>query len=92
VAREGSDVTGRPQEPYVDGRELAKQMGVSTRTIKRWVALGMPSETWGMTRTRRFLPSRAIAWAQNRTTIRIDNPPRRRTNAATGTEPSRGVI
>ena len=36
--------------------ELADRMVVSERTVKRWVALGMPSETWGMARTRRFLP------------------------------------
>ena len=64
-------MTGRPTvavqlERYVDARELAELMGVSATTIKRWVAEGMPSETWGMSRTRRFLPSLAIAWAQNR--------------------------
>jgi excisionase family DNA binding protein len=57
-------------ERYVDARELADLMGVSTSTIKRWVAEGMPSETWGMRRTRRFLPSRVMTWAQNRTTMR----------------------
>jgi predicted DNA-binding transcriptional regulator YafY len=77
-----------PAERYVDVRELAALMGVSDRTIKRMVAAGMPSETWGMARTRRFLPSQAIAWAQNRTTIRADNKPGRRTNAAMGSEPS----
>jgi phage terminase Nu1 subunit (DNA packaging protein) len=55
-----------PHERYVDVRELAGLMGVSVRTVKRWVALGMPSETWGMSRTRRFLPSHAIAWARVR--------------------------
>jgi predicted DNA-binding transcriptional regulator AlpA len=54
-----------PSERYVDARELAALMGISTSTVKRWVAQGLPSETWGMSRTRRFLPSRAIAWAQN---------------------------
>lgn len=53
-------------ERYVDARELAGLMGISTRTVKRWVALGMPSETWGMARTRRFLPSEAMAWARAR--------------------------
>jgi hypothetical protein len=53
-------------ERYVDGRELARLMGVSTTTVKRWVAAGIPSETWGMARTRRFLPSEAIRWARER--------------------------
>lgn len=55
-----------PQERYVDARALAELMGVSARTIARWVAEGMPSETWGMRRTRRFLPSQAIEWASSR--------------------------
>jgi hypothetical protein len=37
-----------PLERYVDARELSELMGVSTTTIKRFVAAGMPSETWGM--------------------------------------------
>jgi phage terminase Nu1 subunit (DNA packaging protein) len=66
-------------ERYVDARELAELMGVSPRTIKRMVTAGMPSETWGMSRTRRFLPSEAIAWARAR---RLDdlNPLERRDN------------
>jgi phage terminase Nu1 subunit (DNA packaging protein) len=68
-------VTGRPElvatlERYVDARELAELMGVSPTTIKRMVAAGMPSETWGMSRTRRFLPSQAIAWASRRNRMR----------------------
>ena len=58
-----------PLERYVDARELAELMGVSTSTVKRLVAAGMPSETWGMSRTRRFLPSQAIAWAHHRATM-----------------------
>lgn len=53
-----------PAERYVDRHELAALMGVSPTTIKRMVAAGMPSETWGMKRTRRFLPSQAMAWAR----------------------------
>jgi hypothetical protein len=53
-------------ERYVDARELAHLMGVSSRTIKRLTADGMPSETWGLRRTRRYLPSRAMAWAAGR--------------------------
>jgi hypothetical protein len=55
-----------PPEPYVDVRELARIMGVSTRTIVRFRNEGMPSETWGMTRTRRYLASQCIAWARER--------------------------
>ena len=55
-----------PPERYVDAHELAELMGVSTTTVKRLVAAGMPSETWGMSRTRRFLPSQAIEWARMR--------------------------
>jgi phage terminase Nu1 subunit (DNA packaging protein) len=67
-------VNGQPSavdlpERYVNACELADRMGVSVSTIKRWVAEGMPSETWGMKRTRRYLPSQAIAWAQSRDTI-----------------------
>jgi phage terminase Nu1 subunit (DNA packaging protein) len=40
-------------------------MGVGVRTIDRFVAEGMPVETWGM-RARRFLPSEAIRWARTR--------------------------
>jgi predicted DNA-binding transcriptional regulator AlpA len=68
-------VTGQTLERYVDGRELAQLMGVSERTIKRMTAAGMPSETWGLGRTRRFLPSEALAWARNRRTMLSDNPP-----------------
>jgi phage terminase Nu1 subunit (DNA packaging protein) len=56
-------------ERYVDARELAELMGVSTSTVKRLVAAGMPSETWGMRRTRRFLPSQAMCWAHARATM-----------------------
>lgn len=59
-----------PLERYVDARELAGLMGVSTRTVARMVAAGMPSETWGMARTRRYLPSEAMAWAQERVRMR----------------------
>jgi phage terminase Nu1 subunit (DNA packaging protein) len=55
-----------PREPYIDARQLADVMGVSTRTVKRWVAAGCPSETWGMKRTRRFLASEVIGWARAR--------------------------
>jgi hypothetical protein len=77
AAREADDGEGRqvnarpsaiqaPRERYVDIRELAVLMGVSVSTIKRFVAAGTPSETWGMSRTRRYQPSRCIACAQSR--------------------------
>jgi len=53
-------------ERYVDARELASLMGVSTRTVARMVAAGMPSQTWGLKRTRRFRPSEALDWAASR--------------------------
>ena len=62
------------RERYVDARELAATMGVSTTTVKRWVAAGLPSETWGL-RTRRFLVSEAIQWARDHAdTVRRDQP------------------
>jgi phage terminase Nu1 subunit (DNA packaging protein) len=51
---------------FIDARRLAAVIGVSTTTIKRWTAAGMPSETWGMTRTRRFQVREVIAWARAR--------------------------
>lgn len=50
-------------EQWVDCQRLAEIMGISTRTISRFVVLGMPSTTWGL-RARRFLPSQTIAWAE----------------------------
>lgn len=49
-------------ERYVTAQELAELMGVSVKTIYRLRRAGMPSESWGMARTRRYLPSKAIAW------------------------------
>jgi phage terminase Nu1 subunit (DNA packaging protein) len=74
-------------EPYVDARGLAEVMGVSRSTVKRWTAAGMPSETWGMARTRRYQPSRCIAWAREREHRPIvkgeqPSPARRMTTAA----------
>jgi phage terminase Nu1 subunit (DNA packaging protein) len=53
-------------ERYVTRRELARVMGISPRSVDALVADGMPSETWGMKRTRRFLPSQCVAWARAR--------------------------
>lgn len=52
-------------ERYVTRSELASLMGVSVKTVDRMVREGLPSETWGL-RSRRFLPSRALAWARTR--------------------------
>jgi excisionase family DNA binding protein len=52
-------------ERYVSRIELAEILGVSLATVDRMVAEGMPSVTWGR-RTRRFRPSVAIAWAEDR--------------------------
>lgn len=78
------------EEPYVDADELGRLMGVSRTTIWRWVRRGMPSETWGMGHTRRFLASRCIAWAQgqdDRIPGRIvPTRPAQRSNARRGTQ------
>jgi hypothetical protein len=82
-----SAVTAPPSERYVTSRELAALMGVSARTIRRFTAAGMPSENWGMARTRRYLPSEAVAWARARQShrrIEAVNPPGRRDNAVSG--------
>lgn len=57
----GLPVQGR--EHYVTRDELAELMGVHVSTVDRMVKDGMPAETWGR-RVRRFLPSRALAWAR----------------------------
>ncbi len=50
-------------ERWVTRQQLAAIMCLSVRTIDSMVEDGMPSDTWGR-RTRRFLPSKAIAWAR----------------------------
>jgi predicted DNA-binding transcriptional regulator AlpA len=57
----------RPRTPerYLTRQQLADVMGMSVKTIDRMVRAGMPSETWGL-RSRRFLASRALAWARTR--------------------------
>jgi phage terminase Nu1 subunit (DNA packaging protein) len=64
-------------ERYVTANELAELMGLSTRTIRRMTVDGMPNETWGMGRTRRYLPSQAIGWASARAKIAAVNTGRR---------------
>lgn len=53
----------QPAERYLTRTQLAGLMSVSVSTIDRMVAQGMPSEVWGR-RCRRFLASRALAWAR----------------------------
>lgn len=55
-------------ELYVGRERLAEIMDLSLKSIDRLVAHGMPSETWGL-RTRKFLPSAAISWAQGRAEV-----------------------
>jgi phage terminase Nu1 subunit (DNA packaging protein) len=68
-------VTG---ERYVDARELALLMGVSRSTVKRWTTEGMPSETWGMARTRRYLLSLCVTWARERPIVKGEHRSARR--------------
>ncbi len=58
--------TGPVTERYITAPELAELMGISVKTVRRFTAEGMPSENWGLRRTRRFLASKCIEWAQNR--------------------------
>jgi phage terminase Nu1 subunit (DNA packaging protein) len=67
-------------ERWITNRELAELMGVSLSTIKRWTAGGMPSETWGMARTRRYLASACVNWARSRVDT-VESTPRRITVA-----------
>jgi hypothetical protein len=62
-------ITTAPEEPYIDARALAGIMGVSHASVKRMVSEGLPSETWGMKRTRRFRASDALAWARCRAEV-----------------------
>jgi excisionase family DNA binding protein len=78
VARHGHERSEAAMAPvterYVDARELAAVLGVSTTTVKRWVAAGCPSETWGM-RVRRFQLSAVQAWLRCADTL--DRTPQR---------------
>ena len=75
-------------ERYVTAKELAELMGLSTRTIKRMTAEGMPSETWGMAHVRRYRPSEVLDWARVRGPRRSDKMgPVRSPDGAGNTEP-----
>lgn len=54
-------------ERYLTRQQLADLMGVSLRTIDNLTREGMPSVTFGL-RARRYLASRALAWARERET------------------------
>jgi hypothetical protein len=68
-------------ERYVTAAELALLMRVSLSTIKRMTKAGMPSETWGLGHTRRYLASLCIEWARARADTVNDPSPRRITVA-----------
>ena len=65
-----------PPEPYVGTRELARTLGVSPRTIRRWIKEGLPSQTWGMGNIRRYRVSEAIEWAKRRESSKMSRSPR----------------
>ena len=52
-------------EPFLNRKETAKVLGVSLRTLDRFVREGLPCETWGL-RSRVFRASEAVVWARNR--------------------------
>jgi|tagenome__1003787_1003787.scaffolds.fasta_scaffold13258677_1 hypothetical protein len=53
-----------PWEPWLDGRALARHYGVSTRTVRRWRAVGMPSRSFGG--VRRYRLSDCERWHEAR--------------------------
>ena len=62
-------------ERYITAVELAELMGVSLSSVRRLTAEGMPSENWGMKRTRRYLASECLAWARGpRESVRVVRP------------------
>lgn len=75
-----ADLSITAAERYVRAGELAELMGVSLSTIRRWTKEGMPSDSWGMARTRRYLASQCIAWARARADT-VNGTPRRFTAA-----------
>jgi hypothetical protein len=51
-------------EPWLDEHAVARHYGVSTRTIRRWRASGMPSRTFGG--VRRYRLSECESWHEVR--------------------------
>jgi len=68
-------------ERYLTAAELSEVMRVSLSTVRRMTRDGMPSETFGMGHTRRYLASEALAWARARGGATVDGTPRRFTAA-----------
>ncbi len=62
-------------EAYVDARRIAELFGVSLSTVKRWRQAGLPSVSWGMARTRRYLPSECARWLGERESREADDTP-----------------
>lgn len=56
------DADGDPWEAWVPEPVLARHLGVSTRTLRRWRQAGMPSQRWGG--NRRYRISVAEQWLQ----------------------------
>ena len=52
-------------EPWMSKARVAAHMGVSVRTITRWMAEGLPHETWGLS-TPKFQASVVVRWASQR--------------------------
>ena len=52
------------REPWLDERALARHYGVSTRTVRRWRAGGMPSRLFGG--VRRYRLSECERWHEAR--------------------------
>jgi hypothetical protein len=51
--------------------DLAALMGVSTRTVERWVAEGLPTRSIG--ENRRFHPSEAADWLRERFGMNVED-------------------
>jgi hypothetical protein len=51
-------------EPWLDERAVARHYGVSTRTVRRWRAAGMPSRSIGG--ARRYRLSECEHWHERR--------------------------
>jgi excisionase family DNA binding protein len=52
------------QEPYVSEKQLAKHLGVTPRTIKRWRAIGHAIPGYRVGRSMRYRLSEVDAWVK----------------------------
>lgn len=57
------------EEPWGSKRELAERLGISTRTVDRWVQQGLPEAKWNepgawrqVGSRRRFMASAVMQW------------------------------